>query len=69
MVQTDQWNLEKRELPMPDVPDDGAILRVEVVGVCGSDVGQLSRAPSSPRIPGHENVGRIAAIGTSARHL
>jgi threonine dehydrogenase-like Zn-dependent dehydrogenase len=69
MVQTGQWQLEARELPMPDVPDDGAIVRMEVVGVCGSDVGQLSRVPVSPRIPGHENIGRIAAIGTSARHL
>jgi threonine dehydrogenase-like Zn-dependent dehydrogenase len=69
MVQTEQWKLEARELPMPEVADDGAILRMEVVGVCGSDVGQLSRTPPSPRIPGHENIGRIAAIGTSARHL
>jgi len=69
MVQTGQWQLDARELAMPEVPDDGAILRVEVVGVCGSDVGQLSRIPASPRIPGHENVGRIAAIGKSARHL
>ena len=55
---------EIREYPMPDIPDDGALLRVEVAGICGSDVKMYGKPlPGHSVIMGHENVGVIAKAG------
>jgi threonine dehydrogenase-like Zn-dependent dehydrogenase len=56
---------------MPDVPDDGALLEVEVAGICGTDVKMYARPPfDAPVIMGHENVGIVtnAGPGFTARH-
>ena len=34
-VRTGPGRTEFREFPMPDIPDDGALLRVEVAGCAG----------------------------------
>ncbi len=60
--------LVARELPIPELRDDRALLRVEVCGICGSDCEQFEgvlRTPT-PVIPGHEPVGVIEAIGDAA---
>jgi threonine dehydrogenase-like Zn-dependent dehydrogenase len=57
---------EVRSFPEPAVPDDGGLLRVEAAGVCGSDVPAYRRI-REPTILGHENVGRIEALGANAR--
>lgn len=43
------------------------MIEVEVCGICGADIGQIDRADptSQPRVPGHEVIGRIAAIGAA----
>jgi threonine dehydrogenase-like Zn-dependent dehydrogenase len=63
-VRTAPGTTEFREFPMPDVPDDGALLLVEVAGICGTDVKMYGKPPfPSPVIMGHENVGVIAKAG------
>ncbi|MFN2460662.1 MAG: zinc-binding dehydrogenase [Candidatus Velthaea sp.] len=63
-VKVDSSRTEIREFPMPALPDDGAILKVEVAGICGSDVKNYAKPLSgSPVIMGHENVGVIAKAG------
>ena len=37
-VRTGPGTTEFREYPMPDIPADGALLKVEVAGICGTDV-------------------------------
>ena len=55
---------EIREYPMPDIPEDAALMKMEVAGICGTDV-KLYKAPptKSPVIMGHENIGTIAKAG------
>ena len=55
---------EIREFPMPDIPVDGALLKMEVAGICGTDVKLYKTPPSAaPVIMGHENIGYIAKAG------
>ena len=55
---------EFREFPMPEVPEDGALLKMEVAGICGTDVKFYAKPPiDSPVIMGHENIGYIAKAG------
>ncbi|HEY5273955.1 MAG TPA: alcohol dehydrogenase catalytic domain-containing protein [Acidimicrobiales bacterium] len=56
---------ELREFRMPEVPIDGALMKVEAAGVCGSDPGAYRRAHSDC-IMGHENAGTIVGIGSIA---
>ena len=68
MVQTGVRHLEPRDVPIPDIEDDAAILQLEACGICGSDYEQfegLLRTPV-PVIPGHEPLGRIVRIGDRA---
>jgi threonine dehydrogenase-like Zn-dependent dehydrogenase len=64
-VRTGPGRTELREFPMPHVPDDGALLEVEVAGICGTDVKMYAAPPfDEPVIMGHENVGVIARAGS-----
>jgi threonine dehydrogenase-like Zn-dependent dehydrogenase len=67
-VRTGPGRTEFREYPMPEVPDDGALLKVEVAGICGTDVKMYARpVVPGPVIMGHENVGVIATAGRGFR--
>jgi len=68
MVQTAARRLEARELALPAIGVDDALLRVEACGICGSDVESFQgvlKVPL-PLIPGHEPLGVIEAIGERA---
>lgn len=68
MVQTAARKLEPRDLPLPEIGDDAALLRIEACGICGSDYEQFEgvlRTPM-PVIPGHEPLGVIEQIGDAA---
>ncbi len=63
-VRTGPSRTELREFDMPEIPDDGALLRMEVAGICGTDVKFYARPPiDDPVIMGHENIGYIARAG------
>jgi len=62
---------EVREFAEPEPPAGGAVLQVEAVGLCGSDLAQHHGGigvpgEKFPVVPGHETVGRIAKITTEA---
>lgn len=63
-VRTAPETTELCEFDMPDIPADAAIMKVEVAGICGTDV-KMYRTPPfpSPVIMGHENVGTIVRAG------
>ena len=63
---------EVREFAVPDPPPGGAVIKVEAVGLCGSDVAQfhgvelVPGASMFPVIPGHETVGRVVKLAADA---
>jgi threonine dehydrogenase-like Zn-dependent dehydrogenase len=55
---------EIREFPMPEIPEDSALFKMEVAGICGTDVRLYKQPPfSAPVIMGHENIGYIDKAG------
>ena len=56
---------EVRDVPEPDCPDDGVLVRVEATGVCRSDWhAWVGHDPVPlPMVPGHELAGTVAAVG------
>jgi len=63
-VRTGPGVTELREFPMPEIPADGALMRVEVAGICGTDVKLYAHPPfADPVIMGHENIGVITKAG------
>jgi len=67
-VRTAPGTTEMRELDLPELDEDSALLKVEVAGICGTDVKLYANPPTStatrgPVIMGHENVGVIAEAG------
>ena len=69
-VQTAARQIEIREFPRPVIgPDDGALLRIEACGICGSDVEAYKGSMSTrwlPMVPGHEPLGIIEEVSESA---
>lgn len=62
--------LEIREVPISSPEPGGALVRVVLGGVCGSDVHILSGEAGEmpfPIILGHEGVGRIEELGSGVR--
>ena len=63
-VRTGPSKMEFREFPMPSIPEDAALLKMDVAGICGTDVRLYMNPPSNaPTIMGHENIGYIAKAG------
>jgi len=58
------------EVPQPEPPAGGALIRVAGAGACHSDLhlqrGEIPMLPSFPWILGHENAGYVEALGDGA---
>ncbi len=79
-VLTGPGNIEIQEFPYPKCPEGGAIIKMELAGICGTDkhtykgeVRQFAGTPAEtstpfPIIQGHENVGVIVEITEEGRH-
>ena len=68
IVQTGPRHLELRELEIPEIDADSALLRIEACGICGSDAEQYAGVipVRTPLVPGHEPLGLIEKIGDRA---
>ena len=67
-VMTALRTTEIREFDLPEIGEDAGWLRVEVNGICSSDWNMYNNDKPGPRILGHEMVGRIAQLGSSAAY-
>ena len=61
-------SLHIRERPEPEAGSDGAVVRVLACGICGTDLriargGHRAYPEGTRRIPGHEIVGEVVAVG------
>jgi L-iditol 2-dehydrogenase len=64
---TGKKQVEVRDIPVPECPDDGLLIKIDSVGLCGSDVRTYSVGSAKinyPVILGHENAGTVAAVGS-----
>ena len=62
--------MELRDFPLPVTGDDDGLLRIELAGICGSDIhhwdGHSAVVRNAPALLGHEIVGRIEQVGAAA---
>lgn len=72
-VLTDSGKFEIQEIEMPKLEKDGLLLKVEMVGICGSDkgiyLGHNDKRELYPLLLGHEVVGRVEKIGEEAKQI
>jgi len=60
--------LALKEVPLPEVDADSVLMKVEAVGICGSDIRIYRHGNSRVRLPqilGHESAGRVVAVGAN----
>lgn len=59
--------LQMREVAIPEVEPKAILVKVEMAGICGTDIhqhhGTLTIKPPLPNIQGHETIGRIVKLG------
>lgn len=63
---------EIRDMPVPQIGPEDALIRVTRTGICGTDLHIFNGHYASdrlPLIPGHEFCGEIAGFGANVRHL
>jgi propanol-preferring alcohol dehydrogenase len=60
------------ELPIPEAGPEGILIQVKACGVCHTELDEIEgRAPPPrlPVVPGHQVVGRVAALGRHAQRF
>ena len=64
-VKVGPGQLEMRDFPMPEIDEESALMKMEVAGICGTDVKMFKQplATGGPVIMGHENIGIIVKAG------
>lgn len=58
-----------QEVPVPQIGEDEALLKVMASGICGSDVIEWYRVPKAPIVLGHEATGVIEKVGSKVSSL
>jgi L-iditol 2-dehydrogenase len=51
------------EMPIPEIGPGELLLKVNMCGICGSDVMEWYRIRKAPRVLGHEAVGVVSRVG------
>ena len=63
-------NVVVEQIDKPKCPEDGFLLKVEAVGLCGSDIRNLttdSRKGKYPWVYGHEHAGTVVELGQNVK--
>ncbi|MUW13969.1 zinc-binding dehydrogenase [Halorubrum sp. CBA1125] len=69
LVMEEPGELSQKEIDIPEIGDDEVLLRVELSGICGSDVhmNEGGMDLDFPVVPGHEFAGVIEEVGDDVR--
>ena len=69
-VMTEPGKIELQDFPYPQIAPDSLLLRVDLVGICGSDRHMyLGHSHAKfPVIPGHELTGTVVELGPEANN-
>ncbi len=67
LLMEDNGEIDIRELEVPEIGADEVLVRVELTGICGSDVHMRSGGMDLdyPVVPGHELAGQIESLGSN----
>jgi len=58
--------MEIQSVRIPEIQDDGMLIKVNAAGICGTDANLYPQMPPRPSILGHELTGTIVAKGKNA---
>lgn len=64
--------MSMREVPIPELQADEVLIKVQVAGICGSELGGYlghNSLRKPPLIMGHEFAGTVEKIGRDVKHL
>lgn len=65
--------LEIQQVAIPEPKKDDVLVKMITTGVCHTDLhaahGDWPEQPELPRIPGHEGIGEVVAMGINVKHL
>jgi len=53
------------EMQIPEINEDEILVKVQVCGICGSDVMEWYRIKKAPKVLGHEMAGDIVKVGNN----
>lgn len=68
-------NMVWKEIPVPEVKDNEVLIKIEAVGICGSDIHYYQHGKigdfivEGDLILGHESAGEVVAIGKNVKTL
>ncbi len=74
-IMTEIKKLEYTERPIPQQKDNEVLVKLEYVGICGSDIHYYEKGRlgdfivETPFVLGHEASGTVVAIGKDVKHL
>jgi threonine dehydrogenase-like Zn-dependent dehydrogenase len=60
------YDLEVQERDLPEIQEDGLLIKIEAASICGSDGHGIKGTPKTPTAIGHELCGEVVKIGTEA---
>lgn len=61
------YHIDIESYEVPDVKEDGILIKIEAASICGSDGHGVKMTPDNPCTIGHEFVGRIVKMGSKAK--
>ena len=68
-----EQGLKLLQVEKPEISDDEALIKVEYIGICGSDIERINssnwNADQLPVIPSHEIIGRVIEIKARNKNL
>lgn len=70
LIQENSRPLERIEIPIPEPRESEILIHVSACGVCHTELDEIEGRTPPPRfpvIPGHQVVGRVAAVGKHVR--